>query len=176
MKKPNALADSYVRAADFADRLSGVQLPPEVWAVFAQCDHPRSPADIARRANLPEEVVLSAIRRLARRKLVQKHRLDWQAYLAANTGAAPAPAEPAPVIAAPEPVAAAPRRPAKPLTEPPFAPAAVAATVLRSSPTAPEQPLVFVLTNATAAISRRVDARQELRFRIEKSVASSVAA
>ena len=94
-----AAADSYVRVPDFAGQLAGVRFPPEVWAVFAQCDSPRSPAEIARRSQLDEKDVAAALRRLTRRHLVQKHHaaapeLDWQSYLAASTAstASPSPA------------------------------------------------------------------------------------
>ncbi len=167
MKKTSARPDSYVRAPDFAERISGLQLPPEVWAVFARCDSPRSPDQIARLCGLDEDAVLAALRRLARRKLVQKHRLDWQAYLAAH-GDAPAPA-PAPVAAAPlapEP----PRRPAVPASPPPEA----------SAPPPPaydhDRPLLLVLANASAAVGRRVEARRELRFQVGKTFAPPIAA
>jgi hypothetical protein len=161
MKKSTALADSYVRATDFASRLEGLQLPPEVWAVFAQCDTPRPPSEIARRSGLAEEIVASALRRLARRKLVQKHRLDWQAYLSAgaavDAGASAPPTRHAPAVPA------APVAPAAPVV--PVAPAVSFKT-----------PVSLVLGNATAAISRRVEARQELRFRIEKTTPRPIAA
>jgi hypothetical protein len=158
MKKSTALADSYIRVTDFANRLDGVQLPPEAWAVFAQCDTPRPPSEIARRSGLAEEIVAAALRRLTRRKLVQKHRLDWQAYLSA--GATPASASPS-IDAVQTSACRPPATPSRPTA---------------ASVPAANQPLAFVLGNAAAAISRRVDARQELRFRIEKKAPRPIAA
>ena len=159
MKKSASLAESYVRAADFAGRLAGVQLPSEVWAVFARCDSPRTPPQIARLAKLDEAAVASALRSLTRRKLVQKHRvpknrMDWQGYLAAN-GAALAPE--APAVETPPPPADLARE-----ATPSVSPFAL--------------PVAFSLGNTVAAIGRRVEARRELRFRIEKTTPRPVAA
>ena len=176
-----AAADSYVRVPDFADQLAGVRFPPEVWAVFAQCDSPRSPAEITRRSQLDEKDVAAALRRLTRRHLVQKHHaakpeLDWQSYLDASavspapapvaTAAAPAPvAPPAPVLVA---ITAAAPAPA-PVPAP--APAQVASPVpaARTSPMQPASPVeavTFVLGNERRALDRQSTMRDMLAFSV----------
>ena len=194
MKKSTTLADSYIRAADFASRLAGVQLPSEIWAVFARCDCPRTPPQIARLAKLDEATVVSALRSLVRRKLVQKHRarkdcMDWQDYLAANgvASAVEAQVETQPPDIAPRPPLAPTPASASadvlpPSTRlPPAAPAGVAPFQPPAPDAAPPvspfaQPVAFSLVNAAAAISRRIEARQELRFRVEKTTARAIAA
>lgn len=170
-----AAADSYVRVPDFADQLAGVRFPPEVWAVFAQCDSPRSPAEIARRSQLDEKDVAAALRRLTRRHLVQKHHavkpeLDWQSYLDASA-VSPAPA-PVATAAAPAPVAPpAPVLVAITAAAPAPSPAHVAAPApaARTSPTQPASPageLTFVLGNERRALDRQSTMRDMLAFSV----------
>ncbi len=192
MKKNATRSDSHVRAPDFAERIAGVQFPPEVWAVFAQCDAPRSTAEIARRAKLDETVVVSALRRLARRRLVQKNsaqknQLDWQGYLNAQAGE-PAPVghvapsvepepAPAPVIVpavTPAPVAA----PAASEPVPAASAIAPAASVAPAAETpvvasTPEPLVEFVVDNSAAAAARQSAVREVLCFTVGKAPASS---
>lgn len=164
--------DSYVRASDFADHIGGVHFPSEVWAVFAQCDAPRTPAEIARRGRLDAADVLSALRRLSSKHLIRKNEIDWQTYLA-TLGTPPA-AVVAPAVA---PVEA----PAITITVP--REAVVAAVPVPAVPPAPRmlqvadaspvpsatQPLEFTLDNASAAIARRQAAREVLTFHVGKT-------
>ncbi len=173
MKKSTARADFYVRSPDFAEHIAGVCFPPEVWAVFAQCASPRSPAEIARDTRLGETVVVAALRRLARRHLVQKNQLDWQAYL--NTQRVPA-AETAPgsaSLSAPAAPASAALIPtaSPPAAETAAAPVGAPAPAVSGIEPAPEAPLTFVVANASAAVARRVAARETLTIRMGKSVA-----
>lgn len=137
--KTTALADRYIRSDDFASRIDGVQLAPEVWAVFAQLHQPRTAAEMAATLKLDLKVVQSAVRSLTRRKLVQKHVLDWRAY---NASAAPAPAHIAP---APEPIV---RNTNIVPTTPAVSPAAVVSPVLSvnvspaPAPAAPVAPAI----------------------------------
>ena len=80
--KTTALADRYIRSEDFASHIDGVQLAPEVWAVFAQLHQARTTAEMAATLKLDLKAVQSAVRSLTRRKLIQKHVLDWRAYTA----------------------------------------------------------------------------------------------
>ncbi len=86
MKKTSStstrLADRYIRSDDFATRIDGVELAPEVWAVFAQLSQARNATELADRLKLDVEAVSAALRRLVRRKLVRKHVLAWRDYAA----------------------------------------------------------------------------------------------
>jgi hypothetical protein len=102
MKKPSAatrLADRYIRSDDFADRIDGIELAPEVWAVFAQLAQARNATELANHLKLDVEAVNAALRRLVRRKLIRKHVLAWRDYAATATPLAPA--TPAPAINTP---------------------------------------------------------------------------
>lgn len=132
--KTTALADRYIRSDDFASRIDGVQLAPEVWAVFAQLHQARTTAEIAATLKLDLKAVQSAVRSLSRRKLIQKHVLDWRAYTAS---AAPAPASPAPAVAAPATDVIEQR--VTPITPTPF-PASPVLSVSVSPPPAPIAP------------------------------------
>lgn len=191
MKKSTASArtDSYVRSPDFADHIAGICFPPEVWAVFAQCEVPRTTAEIARRARVDAPTVGAALRRLARRGLVCKNQLDWQSYLntrgAPATDLAPQPT-PEPVLAAPPPTLAPVSTPAATLPAPQAVPAPAspplaviaasatpASTTIAPSPASSgasaATPLEFVLTNTKAAGARRSAAREVLSFSIGKT-------
>jgi len=126
--KTTALADRYIRSEDFASHIDGVQLAPEVWAVFAQLHQARTTAEMAATLKLDLKAVQSAVRSLTRRKLIQKHVLDWRAYTAstAPAPAAPAPAEPAPAVA---------EQRAAPVTTPPFPASPVLSVNVSPSPT-----------------------------------------
>lgn len=121
MKKTSSastrLADRYIRCDDFAARIDGVELAPEVWAVFAQLVQARNAAELADHLKLDPEAVNAALRRLVRRKLIRKHVLAWRDYAAAATPlptAIPAvkPATIKPPQSAPPFVVAAPTAPA----------------------------------------------------------------
>jgi hypothetical protein len=130
--KTTALVDRYIRSDDFASRIDGVQLAPEVWAVFAQLHQARTTAEMASTLNLDLKAVQAAVRSLSRRKLIQKHVLDWRAYTAS---AAPAQATPTP--AAPAPAAVVIEQRVTPIT--PF-PASPVLSVSVSPPPAPSAP------------------------------------
>jgi hypothetical protein len=117
---PPRLSDRYIRSDDFAARIESVELPPEVWAVFAQLAQPRSASELAHRLKLDPESINAAIRRLVRRKLIRKHVLGWRDYSATEA----VPADSTEVFSAPSArvVASAPRttdvvhpRPARPV-------------------------------------------------------------
>jgi hypothetical protein len=153
--------DTYVRSSDFADHIGGVHFPPKVWAVFAQCEVPRTPAEIASRVGLHAADVLSALRRLSGKQLIQKNEIDWLAYIASLETPPSAPA----AVAAP-PV----KERAKTITVP-------RETVVAADPPPPPAPepvssagqlLEFTLENASAATARRQAAQQVLTFRVEK--------
>lgn len=81
--------DRYVRSEDFAQRIEGVQLAPEIWAVFAQLHQARNAAELAARLALDMDAVHAALRSLVRRKLVRKHVLAWSDYAASAGSATP---------------------------------------------------------------------------------------
>jgi hypothetical protein len=111
MKKTSStstrLADRYIRCDDFAARIDGVELAPEVWAVFAQLSEARNATELAEHLKLDIEAVNASLRRLVRRKLIRKHVLAWRDYAATtepivrNTNITPRVSAPAsePVIA-----------------------------------------------------------------------------
>lgn len=74
--------DRYVRCDDFAQRIDGVHLAPEIWAVFAQLHQARNATELASRLALDIDAVHAALRSLVRRKLVRKHVLAWSDYAA----------------------------------------------------------------------------------------------
>ena len=129
-----ALADRYIRSDDFASRIDGVQLAPEIWAIFAQLHQARTAAELAATLKLDIEAVQAALRRLSRRKLIQKHVLGWRAYTAANS-------EPPAVSAAPVPL---------PATPAPAAPAPAAIVEARSFPAFPVSPVLSVSVSPPA--------------------------
>ena len=83
------LADRYIRCEDFAARIDGVELAPEIWAVFAKLTRPFNAAELAERLSLDIEAVNAALRRLVRRKLIRKHVLAWRDYAASAEPVAP---------------------------------------------------------------------------------------
>ncbi|CAM3154484.1 hypothetical protein [Rariglobus hedericola] len=88
VKTPSAssarLADRYIRCEDFADRIDGIELAPEVWAVFAQLAQSRNATELAQHLQLDIEAVNASLRRLVRRKLIRKHVLGWRDYTATH--------------------------------------------------------------------------------------------
>ena len=115
MKKSSAvstrLADRYIRSDDFATRIDGVELAPEVWAVFAQLAQARNAAELADHLKRDIEAVNAALRRLVRRKLIRKHVLAWRDYAATSQSAAGVPACQPAIPATPARPAPAPRSP-----------------------------------------------------------------
>jgi hypothetical protein len=98
------LTDRYIRCDDFAARIDGIELAPEIWAVFAQLAQARNAHELSLLLKLDIEAVNAALRRLVRRKLIRKHVLAWRDYAATT---APFPASPVIAItptAAPAPV------------------------------------------------------------------------
>ncbi|MET0262629.1 MAG: hypothetical protein ABW223_07010 [Rariglobus sp.] len=109
------LADRYVRCEDFAARIDGIELAPEVWAVFAQLTQSRNAPELAQTLQLDVEAVNASLRRLVRRKLVRKHVLGWRDYTATQAPSAASPAPTTPLVP-PAPTAAV----ATDLISPPF--------------------------------------------------------
>ena len=125
----SGIADRYIRCEDFASRIDGIELSPDIWAVFAQLIRSRTPAELAEHLKLDVKTVNSALRSLVRRKLVRKHVLAWRDYAAASPSSSPPattthfegstapfietppPAPKAPVTRAPLPATASPRSP-----------------------------------------------------------------
>lgn len=182
------VSDTYVRASDFADHIGGVHFPVEVWAVFAQCDVARTPTEIALRARLDVADVHSALRRLSSKHLIRKNEIDWLAYLtslgtppaavveapaAEEAPAAKAPAvAPAITITVPREavVAAVPTSSAPPPAAVPPAPQTLQAAAPAPIASA-AQPLAFRIDNVSAAIARRLVAREVLTFHVGKTSA-----
>lgn len=151
-----ALADRYIRSDDFATRIDGVELAPEIWAVFAQLAQARNASEIAATLKLDIEAVQAALRRLSRRKLIQKHVLGWHAYAAANTSPAAEPNVRNTNIAAPAA-----------FVEPPSAsPSPVVSPVLSVSVTPPPAPPALPLLRFRIASDRPPAPAPVIRLRI----------
>ncbi len=125
-------ADRYIRCDDFAERIEGIELAPEVWAVFAQLTQSRHATELAQHLQLDVEAVNASLRRLVRRKLIRKHVLGWRDYTATHApfpvpasaittpSAAPTPSVPPFYVQpAPTPVAAIPAPTSAPIINPP---------------------------------------------------------
>ncbi|MBW8780712.1 MAG: hypothetical protein JF599_02325 [Verrucomicrobia bacterium] len=171
---PTPLADRYIRCEDFATRIEGVELAPDVWAVFAQLAQSHTAAEIAQQLKLDVESVSAAIRRLVRRKLVRKHVLAWRDYAAtaaplpppATTTTFEAPSAPASAPVASTTSAAAPYAPSR--SVPPF--------YVTSAPSAPapiaRSPVISLRIVPTAASPRPAPA-MSLRIEASRPLASS---
>ena len=174
-KKPaSRLSDAFVRSPDCAAYLVDLKLPPELWAVFALAEQPVTAEQVVARTGLDLETAKLALRRLARRKLIQKHIVGWQDYINASPATPTAPA--AAVAAKPEPAAA-----------PVPAAAAVSPVVVASpAPVAPTPALVrlsaapkpvivtevaFTLRNPEADARRRAAAAGIVEFKLTRTVA-----
>jgi hypothetical protein len=167
------LADRYIRCEDFAARIEGVELAPDVWAVFAQLAQSQTAAEIARHLKLDVESVSAAIRRLVRRKLVRKHVLAWRDYAAtaaplpssATTTTFEAPSAPVSAPVATTTGVAAPYSPSR--SVPPFyvtsAPAAPAAPA-----PVPRSPIIS-LRIASPAATPRIAPAMSLRIEASRS-------
>lgn len=181
IKKKSAarLSDAFVRSPDCATYLIDLKLPPELWAVFALTEQPVTAEQVVDRSGLDLETAKLALRRLARRKLIQKHVLGWQDYIKAGPVAAPAPAPvfaPAPAVVATAPVvAAAVVAPAPAIVASP-APVAPTPALVRLSAT-PKPPVVtevvFTLRSAQADARRRAAAAGIIEFKLTRTAAPS---
>ena len=146
------LADRYIRCDDFTERIDGIELAPEIWAVFAQLTQSRTADELARHLKLDVEAVNAALRRLVRRKLIRKHVLAWRDYAASVTttpattthfeGSVPPFRETTPPVASTT-VGASPTRSASPF---PFAPPVAPAPVAIRSPI-----ISFRISSSTAS-------------------------
>lgn len=176
-KKPAArLSDAFVRSPDCAAYLVDLKLPPELWAVFALAEQPVTAEQVVARTGLDLETAKLALRRLARRKLIQKHIVGWQDYIKAGPVAAPAApaASPAPVVApAPVVVAAAPIIVASPA---PIAPTPPLVRLSAAPKPAVVTEVVFTLRNSGADARRRAAAAGLVEFKLTRPVSAPVAA
>lgn len=158
-KKPAArLSDAFVRSPDCAAYLVDLKLPPELWAVFALAEQPVTAEQVVAKTGLDLETSKLALRRLARRKLIQKHIVGWQDYINAHSVALAVATPPtAPLLA---PVAPA--------------PALVRLTAAPKSPVATE--VVFTLRRAEADARRRAALIGLVEFKLTRTVAPSAPA
>ena len=142
------LADRYIRCEDFATRIDGVELAPEVWAVFAQLAQSRTASELADHLKLDVEAVNAAIRRLVRRKLIRKHALTWRDYAAT---AAPFPvATTATTFESPSAPAAAPVATATSVAAP-YAPSrSVPPFYVQPAPATPRSPIISLRISSAA--------------------------
>lgn len=142
------LADRYIRCEDFAARIDGVELAPEVWAVFAQLVQSRTAAELATHLKLDVESVNAALRRLVRRKLIRKHALTWRDYAAT---AAPFPvATTATTFESPSAPAATPVATATSVAAP-YAPSrSVPPFYVQPAPAAPRSPIISLRISSAA--------------------------
>jgi hypothetical protein len=147
--------DRYIRCDDFADRIDGIELAPEIWAVFAQLAQPRNADELARHLKIDIDAVNAALRRLVRRKLIRKHVLAWRDYAAT---AAPFPVSPVIAVIPTDAPASA------PVPAPDIAKA-------RPSPVRPASPIISLrMANDTLVRSAPV-----VRFRIGRPAAENQA-
>jgi len=183
-KKPaSRLSDAFVRSPDCATYLVDLKLPPELWAVFALAEQPVTAEQVVARAGLDLETAKLALRRLARRKLIQKHIVGWQDYINASPAITPVapPSVPAPAIApmpTPAPaiaaaVAVATAMPAVVVASPAPVPPAPALVRLSAAPkpvVATE--IVFTLRSASADARRRSAAAGQIEFKLARVAAT----
>ena len=92
----NPADERHVRLDDFESRVAGLEFAPEVWAVFAQLDKPRSASEIAPLVKLKPEAVQKALGELVKAGIIRKQAMGWKEFAARP---APAPAPSAPVVA-----------------------------------------------------------------------------
>jgi hypothetical protein len=155
------LADRYIRCEDFAARIDGVELAPEVWAVFARLVQSQTAAELAAHLKLDVEAFNAALRRLVRRKLIRKHVLAWRDY-AATTAPFPtattfeAPSAPAALPTATTTSVNAPYAPSR--SVPPFY---VQPSPAAAAPASPRSPVISLrISSATPrpapAVSLRI--------------------
>ena len=163
----SGLADRYIRCEDFADRIDGIELSPDIWAVFAQLTQSRTATEIAQHLKLDVEAVNAALRRLVRRKLVRKHVLAWRDYAAINTPAPiPAPVtsthfegSTAPFMETLPPFPKAPAAsPQSTRSAPPFWVGPAHAHAPASTPATPRSPIISFRLSSSSAPARQIPA------------------
>lgn len=162
------LADRYIRCEDFTDRIDGVELAPEVWAVFAQLAQSRTAAELAAHLKLDVEAVNAAIRRLVRRKLIRKHALTWRDYAATAAPFATAttfesPSAPAAVPAATLTAVAAPYAPSR----------SVPPSYVQPAPAAAEKPRSPIISLRIASAATPVRPAPAISLRIASAPRST---
>lgn len=180
IKKKSAarLSDAFVRSPDCATYLVDLKLPPELWAVFALAEQPVTAEQVVAKTGIDLETAKLALRRLARRKLIQKHIVGWQDYINASpvapAVATPPPAPlPAPVVAtAPAVTAPAPVLVASPA---PVAPTPALVRLTAAPKPAVVTEVVFTLRNAETDARRRAAAAGLVEFKLTRTVASPAA-
>jgi len=167
MKKKSAArpADAYARTPDCADRIVDLKLPPELWAVFALTAQPVTAEQIAKKTGLDPEAALASLRSLTRRKLVRKHVLGWQDYLAAA---------PAPVPVVTTALAVTPSVAASP--SPSIATPILSVTVTPPALRRPADPIMFSFRNPEADARRQARDAGLIRFTVRKTPPPSSAA
>ena len=98
-----AVFESYVRTPDFEPVAARLELPPELWDIFARTERCATAAGIAGQLGVAPEIALLGLRELAAHGLLRKHVQRWHEYRrgadGSTTPAAPAPV-PAPVTGA----------------------------------------------------------------------------
>ena len=177
IKKKSAarLSDAFVRSPDCATYLVDLKLPPELWAVFALAEQPVTAEQVVAKTGIDLETAKLALRRLARRKLIQKHIVGWQDYINASpvapAVATPPPAPlPAPVVAtAPAVTAPAPVLVASPA---PVAPTPALVRLTAAPKPAVVTEVVFTLRNAETDARRRAAAAGLVEFKLTRTVAA----
>ena len=137
------LTDRYLRCDDFSTRIDGVELSPDVWAVFAQLAESRTAPEIAQHLALDVEAVNAAIRRLVRRKLVRKHVLAWRDYAATAQSVAGAPAG--------QPATPAIPKPPTPTNQPSSASVPQPSALTSQLPSSPSAPPFYVTSASSSA-------------------------
>src|SRR5690606_7013123 len=97
--------ERHVRLDDFESRVAGLEFAPEVWAVFAQLDKPRSATEIAPLAKLKPEAVTKALGELVKAGIIRKQAMGWKEFASRPAPAAAAVIEtpPAPMETCPAP-------------------------------------------------------------------------
>jgi hypothetical protein len=149
-----AVFESYVRTPDFESVAAHLELPPELWDIFARTERRASAAGIAGQLGVAPEIALLGLRELAAHGLLCKHVQRWHEYRRGAEGsAAPAaPAVPAPV---PAPVTGA-VLPAgvEPPAIAPVVPPSVVPKILchQPAPAVSERPSSPIHTSATGAM------------------------
>ncbi len=85
----------YVRREDFEARIDQVELPVEVWTVFAELSEPRDITELNTRTSLACGIVQQAVDQLVTQQLARKLTISWRdfaAIKAATTAPFPTPA------------------------------------------------------------------------------------
>ncbi len=145
----NNFDERYVRTEDFASLVKGMEFAPQVWAVFAQLEQPRSVNEIASALKQPVSEVDGGVRRLLDGKLIRKEAVGWTDFAATSGSTPPLPAV-ASNASAKKPVSA-PAAPAKPTAGAPAAKSGPATKAPTSSPAAVAPSSVPVVVSPVSA-------------------------